>query len=77
MTASLTRIETRHEGERVTRLVVDCRHGTTTGYLVGPAPEDHERVTVRLLLARHFDAEGCRCTLTLRRRYGVPLGVWP
>lgn len=53
-------------------IVVDCAHGTTQVSLVnGQATGITEVHAAALALARHYDAERCRCTRSLRRRYGV------
>jgi hypothetical protein len=54
-------------------LTLDCPHATTTvvvATLDGPdAPGMDDVTAARAALARHYDAEGCRCTRQLRRRY--------
>ena len=60
-------------GPGVRRLVLDCPHGTSTAHLVSPpgAPPLGDATIVQMLLLRHFEAERCRCTRSLRRRYGL------
>ena len=69
-TATLTIADAPELGAGVLRLVLDCPHGTTTIHLVGPAPDEHLAAVARLALARHDAEESCRCTASLRRRYG-------
>lgn len=50
-------------GVDVRRLTVDCRHGTTTGDVIG---DDQSRVDVlAVLVARHEAEERCGCALPL------------
>ena len=70
MSATLT-ITPSPYGLDVRHLILDCEHGETSVHIVGRAPEAHEVAAVRLALARHYEAEGCRCTLALRRGYGL------
>ena len=75
MSATLTATPAPEHGERAKLFTLDCRHGTTT-MLVLPAADPaaavpHEQAVVRLMLLRHYVAERCRCTLALRRRYGL------
>ncbi len=62
-------------GERA--LVIDCRHATTTILVTNgtapDAPQISDVAVVQMGLARHHGEQGCRCTLALRRRYGVPV----
>ncbi len=57
-------------------LTVDCRHGTTTLHIFAP-PSDPTAIDrlaadgARLAVLKHFSEEGCRCTLELRRRFGL------
>ncbi len=58
------------------KLVVDCEHGATLLMIFPPPnqPEAIDRLTAdgaRLAVLKHFSEEGCRCTLDLRRRYGL------
>ena len=60
-------------GEGWRRLVLDCRHATTTAHTITPPQSSPlgDAVTVRLLLLKHHAEEGCACTRELRRRYGL------
>jgi hypothetical protein len=59
------------------QVVLDCRHGTTR-ILACEHPNGvqiSEDDAVRVALARHHEAEGCRCTRQLWRQYfGAVLG---
>ena len=71
--ATITAEDAPEYGPSVRRIVVDCEHGTSTAHLVSPpgAPSFGDATIVQMLLLRHFEAERCRCTRSLRRRYGL------
>ena len=50
-------------------ITIDCRHGTTTVLVVDDGVLG--RLPLRIALAKHFAAEGCTCTRSLRKRLGV------
>jgi len=58
------------------RDTVDCPHATSTAIVLpGSAPPAAHQI-VQALVLKHFSEEGCRCTLALRRRYGLARR-WP
>ena len=71
--ATLTAEDASEFGAGVRRIVLDCPHATSTAHLVSPpgAPPAADAAIVQMLLLRHFEAERCRCTRSLRRRYGL------
>ena len=71
--AALTAEDAPEYGPDVRRIVVDCEHATTTMHLVSPpgAPPAADAAIVQMLLLRHCEAERCRCTRSLHRRYGL------
>ena len=74
-TATLTAEDAPDLGPGWRRLALDCEHGTTEGAFKNGdgshAPSLGDAAIVRLLLLRHFEAERCWCTRSLRRRYGL------
>jgi hypothetical protein len=54
-----------------TRLVLDCRHGTTTLVLIAAGAHIPETDLLRLALVRHDAEEGCTCTAALWQRCAV------
>lgn len=58
------------------QVTVDCAHGTTRVYLLNAAVAGLDQDdAVRLALARHYQAERCRCARRAwRRAFGAPLG---
>lgn len=74
MTAKLT-VRDAESGAGWRVIAIDCAHGTTTSvYKNGDGPDVlvlSDADIVRATLARHYDAERCRCTRRLRKRYGV------
>ena len=73
--ATLTATDASEIGPGWRRIMVDCRHGASTGHVRSApnpdAPQFSDAMIVRALLLKHFSEEGCRCTLELRRRYGL------
>lgn len=61
------------DGERM--LILDCRHGATMVAVINgtrpEAPQISELAAVQAALLKHYSVEKCRCTLPLRRRFGV------
>lgn len=54
-------------------VVIDCEHAVTTITVVElptPAAGVPDALAARLAVRKHHQIEGCRCTRTLRRRYG-------
>ena len=80
--ATLTATDAPEIGPGWRRIVVDCRHGTSTGHVRSApsqslaAPQFSDAMIVRALLLKHHAEEGCRCTLDLRKRFGL-VKVWP
>jgi len=55
-------------------VILDCAHGRTeAAYANGtpPAAQLTDAAVVQAVIAKHYETEGCRCTLALRRRYGL------
>jgi hypothetical protein len=75
--ATLSNVSDLRLGRSGRRIVVDCCHGTTRGWLGGdgPHPISVDDI-IRLLLARHADEQpACRCIAALWKEYfGCPLG---
>lgn len=73
---SVATLTTRPCLDNVSQISIDCPHGRTDAVLA--VPDDtgaHADTVVRLLLVRHLEAEGCRCTRKLwRKTFGIP---WP
>ena len=76
MTAASLKIEDMGNGEK--HIVIDCRHGTTTGRAMN-AGAIEEAALVAGLVMKHYAEEGCRCTRELRRKYPpslLPRTLW-
>ena len=78
--ATLTATDASEIGSGWRRIMVDCRHGASTGHVRSApnpaAPQFSDAMIVRALLLKHHAEERCRCTLELRQRYGL-VRVWP
>ena len=71
---TITASDTAELGEGWRRVALDCPHGTTTAhYANGRAGHLQlaEVDVVRALLMKHHAEQQCRCTRSLRRRYGL------
>jgi len=66
-------LDVRDLGDGVRLVAVDCRHATTSATVLVPvgaaAPPTVD--VARVVIQRHYVAEGCACTARLRQRYGV------
>jgi hypothetical protein len=70
--ATLTARDAVEYGPGWRSIEIDCEHGTTTSaYKNGDDLTLADADIVRVMLLRHYEAERCRCTKALRRRYGV------
>ena len=53
------------------RLVIDCQHATTVGW-IGPGADEPPLVqAARSLVQLHHERERCACTRELRWHYGL------
>ncbi len=68
-------LDVRDLGDGVRRVEVDCSHATTSATVLVPAGATAPPMAdvSRVVIQRHYLAEGCVCTARLRQRFGVAL----